>query len=107
MNSDNKNGWKIYADNGLIGTAYYRYSDQPWFVCDFDPTPQFAIFKSLFDKYAHLVNEPRESDMDFSEFYEVNIESLNLRLMPFGNVWQGQVYVAQIYDGVEAWLRPL
>ena len=109
MKSHHEDGWKLYVGDILIGTACYRESDQPWYICDFEPTPEFEKYRPIFDAYATLVNNPHEAPtlIDPAEYYEINIESLNLRLVPFGDVWRGDIFVAQIYGGSEAWLRPL
>jgi hypothetical protein len=31
-------GWKIYLDDTLLSTANYVTQDQPWYICDFEPT---------------------------------------------------------------------
>lgn len=101
-------GWRIYVGDVLFGIAYYRESDQPWYICDFEPTTEFETYRPLFDTFAALVNDPLkfQPPVDYFEYYETHIETLNLRLVPFGDVYQGEVFVGQIYNGNEAWLRP-
>ncbi|MBX3062374.1 MAG: hypothetical protein KF726_05330 [Anaerolineae bacterium] len=109
MVDNRKDGWLLYAGDVLIGTAYFRSQDQPWYICDFEPTSQYETYRHIFDAYAKLVNEPSNEQIgtEPADFYEENIESLNLRLVPFGNEWSGEIYVTQIYNGSEIWLRPV
>lgn len=106
MSKSSRGGWEIFVGDTLIGIANYQYTDQPWFICDFDPTPEFENYQPTFDEYADLVNNP-QGKADYNEFYELHIESLKLRLVPFGDVWHGETFVAQIYSGSNAWLRPI
>ena len=108
MKQFHENGWRLYVGDKLIGIAYFRHSDQPFFICDFVPTPEYEAYRSMFNIYAKLVNSPGEiqPSIDPFDYYEENIGRLNIRLAPFGNVWKGDIFVAQIYDGNEAWLRP-
>lgn len=109
MSDSNEGGWRIFVGDTLIGTAYYHHIDQPWYICTFEPTVSFDTYRPIFDEYASLVNSPSPdmAHIDIGEYYESKIGSLNLRLEPFGNVWQGDVYIAQIYDASECWIRPL
>ena len=109
MSDDRNSGWKAFAGETLIGTAYFQRADQPWYICRFEPTAAFGKYRPTFDEYATLVNNPTEEDkhIDIGEYYEDNISTLQIRLEPFGNEWDGEVYVAQIYDSKECWIRPV
>jgi hypothetical protein len=109
MSDLTNSGWEIFADGILIGIAYYRNQDQPWFICNFEPTSAFEAYRPNFDELAEFVNNPsRETaHIDPSVFYENKIEVLNLSLQPFGDVWDGEVFIGQIYDANECWIRPL
>jgi hypothetical protein len=77
----------------------------PFYICSFEPAPAFENYRHIFDEYAALVNTPNPAQL-ISDYYEENIEALNLSLIPFGDVWP-KVFVVQIYDANEAWLRPI
>ena len=109
MSGHNDSGWRIFADDTEIGTAYLYEVDQPWFICKFEPAATFNAYRPIFDEYAALVNNPTPdtAHIDTGEFYEDHIGSLNLRLEPFGDVWQGEIFVGLIYNANECWLLPL
>ncbi len=102
-------GWQKLINDVVIGIAYFRTVDQPWYICDFEPTATFEKYRAIFDTYATLINNPEDAptELDPDVYYEMNIENLDMKLFPFGEVWRGAIFVAQIYDGREAWLRPL
>jgi len=112
MQEARRDGWRTFLGDTLLGTAYFHTSDQPFYICSFEPTAAFDTHRPIFDEYATLVNNPSAAtvQMDSDEFYEANIASLDLRPEPFGNVLDTgytEIYVAQIYDAQEAWLQPI
>lgn len=99
--------WELRKENILIGTLNFRTADQPWFICDFEPTIEFEQFRSAFDAWAKIVNnpEPAEATTDPLIYFEEHIESLGLSIVPIDDATECTNYLLHVYDGKEAWLR--
>ena len=98
--------YEIYVGETLIGVAFLLEVDQPAYICRFEPTPDFEQYRQRFDEYTDAVENPHPGQ-DIGELWEKHIGELELRLIPFGNVYKGPVFVGKIANGNEAWLTPI
>jgi hypothetical protein len=99
--------WELRKQDVLIGTLHNRTHDQPWFICDFVPTPEYEKYHSLFEDWANIVNNPRPEQykVELDEFYEMTIGKLGLNLIPINAARPINEFMIHIYNGKEAWFR--
>lgn len=93
--------WELEVGGKVVGTLRVRGPDQPFFLCDFEPSPEFESVRSLFAEELRLLNGDQ---MDaWNEAYE-RILSRGLRLR---SVETGEVLDELLLhiDGHEAWFR--
>lgn len=76
--------------------------NQPWFNCNFYPTPAFQEYRPMFEKLSELSEE--EDWMAFEEFYELEFMPMHIYLheQPSGVIIKE--YLLHIENG-RAWFR--
>lgn len=99
-------GWKLTRDGTLLGKLTYRELDQPWFLCDFEPTTAFQTVAPLFERELQALETgfAKQGDEDKWEEIFAEISQLGLHLEPLD---QGELITDFLLhiDGKEAWFR--
>jgi len=67
----------------LLGILRLLDVDQPWFMCEFAPTPDFEDVKPLFDEELRRL-EVIDDDIDAWENAYSRIDELGLQIVPPG-----------------------
>lgn len=65
----------------VLGTLHIVCADQPWFICEFDPTPDFESVKPLFDEELRLIKQSDALDVIAWEAVHSQINDLGLNLI--------------------------
>jgi hypothetical protein len=78
------NRWQLVSGDRILGTLTFRDPDQPFLICDFSPTPEFAAIEPLFVTELEILNtSPFDAELWEQEYQK--IDALELRLVPVGD----------------------
>jgi hypothetical protein len=94
--------WELRHDNTLIGTLTIADEDSPWYSALFDPTPEFAAYRSIFDEGSRLRTA---EDPDAWNAWQTKMHGLGLRLVRIQDQAATGDFLLYI-DGREADFRP-
>jgi RHS repeat-associated protein len=100
------NGWALKQGDMVLGRLLNPVLNQPWFNCEFEPTPEFSRVKPLFDKEITLLNSGLVTPENEAEWEKAvdEIDALRLALHALGSGSVIQDFLLHIQDK-EAWFR--
>ena len=94
--------WELRHGETLIGTLTVTDDDMPWLSADFEPTPEFAPYRAIFNEG----NSVRTADnADAWSAWNEKVRGLGLRLVRLSDQAVTSDFILYI-DGHEAEFRP-
>lgn len=79
--SSEQTRWELRRGAEVLGRLVAYAWDYPWLDCDFEPTPAFAEYRTVFDDDLSLLSAP-DSDPDAWEAAYDKIAGLGLVFVP-------------------------
>ena len=90
----------------ILGTLQTREREYPWTRCNFAATPDFEVFRGLFETELRLLRRPPGRYVDTAAWEQAyaQVDALGLRIVPADGGEVIDDFLLHI-DGPEAWLR--
>ena len=100
--TDNTDIWEVRHGDTLIGTLTVTDDDMPWLSADFEATPEFALYRTIFNEGNSIRTA---DDADAWATWHDKLRGLGLRLIRLGDQAVASEFILYI-DGHEAEFRP-
>jgi hypothetical protein len=100
--TDNTDIWQLRHGEALIGTLTIADEDLPWYSALFEPTPEYAAYRPIFEEGNRIRTA---DDADAFAAWQEKVRQLGLRLVRLHDQAVAGEFILYI-DGSEADFRP-